>query len=202
MSQPRVSIDVSDLPSVTFGPKSLLWWGTLGFIVIEGFTIVLSVSAYLYLHINTYDWPPAPIPPPDLLVPTVNTLLVLLLMVPMRAAQKAARAFQRRRVVKWLFVTAVLSVGVTVLRWFELSALNVRWDSNAYGSAAWAVVLLHGTLLAFDLVETATLALLFALGHAQRKHYSDIDDAALYQYYLSLVWIPLYLIIYWGPRVF
>jgi cytochrome c oxidase subunit III len=201
MRERAVDVDVSGLPSVEFGPKSLLWWGTLGFMVIEGFTLLLAVAAYLYLRMNQDSWPPAPIPPPDLLIPTINTILLLALMVPMRAADEAAKKYDREGVVKWLLVATLLTIPAVVLRWFDLTALNVRWDSNAYGSAAWAVVLLHGTLILFDLFETGALTVLFASGYAQVKHYPDASDAALYQYYLSLSWIPLYLIIYWGPRV-
>jgi hypothetical protein len=41
MTTPRIAPqeslgDVADLPTVTFGHRSLMWWGTLGFMVIEG----------------------------------------------------------------------------------------------------------------------------------------------------------------------
>jgi heme/copper-type cytochrome/quinol oxidase subunit 3 len=201
MSERAVDVDVSHLPSLEFGPRSLLWWGTIGFMVIEGFTLLLAAASYLYLRINQYSWPPSPTPPPDLLFPTINVVLLLLLMVPMHGVGKAAKRFDKRGVVKGLVITTGLSVFAVGLRGLELASLNVRWDTNAYGSAAWAVVIAHGTLIAFDLIETASLTVLFYIGHAQRKHYSDAADAALYQYFLSLSWIPLYLIIYWGPRV-
>lgn len=200
MTPERKVLDVSGLPSVAFGAHGLLFWGTLGFIVIEGFTLVLMVASYLYLRLNQYDWPPAPLADPDLLIPTINTVLLLALMAPMRAASEAAREFDRPVVARWLVVATLLTIPVTVLRWYDIEALNVRWDSNAYGSAAWGVVILHGTLILFDLLETGVLAVLFARGPAERKLYSDVTDAALYQYYLSLSWLPLYVIVYWGPR--
>lgn len=200
MIRERASVDVSHVPTVAFGPRSLLWWGTVGFMVIEGFTLLLMVVAYVYLRRNEVEWPPAPYAAPDLLVPTLNTLLLVLLVVPMRSVDRAAKRFDRGGVTRGLAITAVLTAVVAVLRWFELTALNVSYDTNAYGSAAWGIVALHGTLIAFDLAETATMAVLFYVGHAQKKHFSDASDAALYQYFLSLVWIPLYLVVYWGPR--
>ena len=41
MRRLRPAGDVGELPTVTFGPKSLMWWGTFGFIVIEGWTTAL-----------------------------------------------------------------------------------------------------------------------------------------------------------------
>lgn len=200
MSDRPLDVDVSGLPSLEFGPKSLLWWGTLGFIVIEGFTILLAVATYFYLRLNQYTWPPEPTPLPDLLLPTVNMLLLLGVMYPMRQAEHHAKRFDRDAVTNWLLITTIITVPTVVLRWYELDALNVRWDSNAYASAAWAIVILHGTLIAIDLLETGALTFLFYIGHAQKKHYSDAADAALYQYYLSISWVPLYLIVYWSPR--
>ena len=94
-----------------------------------------------------------------------------------------------------------LSAVSVVLRWFELDALNARWDANAYASAAWGVVILHSTLLLTDLVETGCFGFLFAKGPVERKLYPDVADAAFYQYFLSISWVVLYFIVYWGPRI-
>lgn len=197
----RRVLDVSGLPRVIFGHRSLLWWGTLGFMVIEGFTLALMVASYFYLRTNEFAWPPGRTRPPELLIPTINTILLVLVIVPMYLAGKAAKRFDRRGVALWLVVATALTLVVNVLRWWELLALNVRWDAHAYASAAWGVVVLHTTLIVVDFFETGTIAALFLSGRAMRKHYPDAADAAFYQYFISLIWVPLYLIIYWGPRV-
>lgn len=194
-------LDLSGLPSVVFGPKSLPWWGTLGFIFIEAFTLLLMVAGYFYLRLNSYEWPPAGTPLPDLGVASVNTVLLVSVIYPMWKASHAASRFDRVGVARWLVVATLLTIVAVVLRWFELEALNVRWDTNAYASAAWAVLVLHATLIVVDVFETGALAVMFMLGHAEKKHYPDVSDAADYQYYLSLVWVPLYLVVYWSPRI-
>ncbi len=201
MSAPRTTVDASALPTVVFGHRSLLWWGTVGFALIEGFTLVLMAASYFYLRTNEYGWPPGRTPDPDLLVPTLNTVLLLLVIAPMRMVDRAARRFDRGGVARGLVIATLLALVVTVLRWWEILALNVRYDAHAYGSAAWGVVVLHATLLVVDVFETGTLAWLFLSGRAMRKHYPDASDAADYQYFLSLAWVPLYLIVYWGPRL-
>src|SRR5205823_10611003 len=58
MKSLRPAGNLAELPSVTFGHRSLMWWGTLGFMVIEGWTVALLVAAYLYLRPNYQSWPP------------------------------------------------------------------------------------------------------------------------------------------------
>jgi cytochrome c oxidase subunit I+III len=201
MSERRSTVDVSGLTTVPFGHRSLLWWGTLAFAVIEGFTLLLMIASYFYLRTNEFDWPPGRTPNPDLLIPTLNTVLLLLVIVPMRMVDKAAKRMHRAAVIRWLLVALGMTIVVTVLRWWELLALNVRWDAHAYASAAWGVVVLHSTLVVTDVFETGALAVLFMSRKAKRKHYPDASDAADYQYFLSAIWVPIYLIVYWGPRV-
>lgn len=201
MSTQRTVLDASALPTVIFGKRSLLWWGTLGFMVIEGFTLLLMVASYFYLRTNEFDWPPGRTPNPDLLIPTINTVLLLLVMVPMWFVGRAARRMDRMAVGRGMVIAAAMTIPVNVLRWYELLALNARWDAHAYASAAWGVVVLHSTLILVDVFETGTLGLMFLLGKARRKHYPDAADAADYQFFLSLVWVPLYFIVYWMPRL-
>ena len=58
--RPRPFLDVADLPDLAFGSRDIMWWGTLGFVVIEGFTLALCLMVYLYLWKNYSEWPPAP----------------------------------------------------------------------------------------------------------------------------------------------
>jgi cytochrome c oxidase subunit III len=201
MSTPRSTLDVSGLTTVPFGHRSLLWWGTLGFVVIEGFTLILMVASYFYLRTNEFEWPPGRTPDPDLLIPTINTVLLLLVIVPMRMVDRAARRFDKAGVIRGLLIAMAMTIVVAVLRWWELLALHVRWDAHAYASAAWGVIALHSTLVVTDIFESGALAALFMSRKAKRKHYPDAVDAADYQYFLSLAWVPVYFVVYWGPRL-
>ena len=46
---PRFTDDVADLPTHEFGPKSLTWWGIIGFLLIEGTFFALAFAAYFFL---------------------------------------------------------------------------------------------------------------------------------------------------------
>lgn len=197
----RALIDVSALPEVVFGRRALTWWATAGFMLVEGTTLAIVATSYLYLRINSAEWPPRPAPAPDVLLPTVTLLMVLAICIPMALATKAAKRFDRRGVVLWLGVGTLLAVGAMVLRWFEIRhALNVRWDTNAYASGLWAVYVAHTMLLVTDVLESAAILAVFVVDRQEEKHYSDVEDDAVYSYFLAAAWVLLYVLVILGPR--
>jgi cytochrome c oxidase subunit III len=202
MKPPRSVIDVSALPTVTFGNKSLMWWGTMAFIVIEGWTVGIAVFAYLYLRHNFETWPPPRTPDPSLLVPTIQMIVMLLSLAPAWYTAKRAKALDKPGVIRGLVICAAFGVAILAMRWFELWALNVRWDTNAYGSVAWLVVGLHATLLLLDVGDTIGLAIIFGASETEMHSFTDTVDNAMYWAFTVIAWIPLYLLVYVGPHVF
>jgi cytochrome c oxidase subunit I+III len=197
----RVALDVAELPDVAFGHRDIMWWGTVGFMVIEGTTLALCAVVFLYLWKNFQSWPPAGTELPTLGIPSAHLALMLLSLPVVRWLEHAARDFDVRRVRLGLLVATAFGVAFVALRFAELLvALHVKWDTNAYGSAQWLVLGLHGTLLLVELVEVAGFALFFWVSAPEEKHLSDVADVALYWYFMVLAWVPLYLICFWGPR--
>ena len=198
----RAEANVAALPTVTFGPRSLMWWGTLGFMVIEGWTLALLVVSYLYLRQNYETWPPLRTPHPSLLIPTINLVLMFVSLVPMYLAAAAAKKLDEPGVKRWLVISSIVATPIAVLRWWELWAINVRWDTNAYGSAAWVIVGFHTSLLLLDVIDTWGLTLFYFLKQLPLKAFSDTTDNTFYWYFTIGIWIPIYFIVYVGPRFF
>ena len=198
----RLVIDVSVLPDVVFGRRAVTWWATAGFMLVEGTTLAIVAMSYLYLRINAAEWPPRPASAPALLLPTIGLVALLVKCIPMLLASKAAQRLDLGRMRTWLAVTTVVALATCVIRWFEFKhSLNVRWDTNAYGSALWAVYFAHTTLMVTDALELGTLAAISFIGPVQPKFFPDVEDSAVYEYFLSLAWVVLYAIVVLGPRV-
>jgi cytochrome c oxidase subunit I+III len=196
-----MDVDVSRLPTTTFSHRSLAWWGTLGFMVIEGTTLFIAVVAYFYLSRNFQTWPPEHTVRPSVLWPTVQVLLLLASLVPTVLADRAAYRIDLPKLRQWFLVMLLFEVISVIVRWQEFLSLNVRWDSNAYGSAAWTLVGLHSTLLLADLFETAILTAILFSSRLLDRHYSDATDVTFYWYFLVVIWIPVYVIVYLSPRL-
>jgi cytochrome c oxidase subunit 3 len=124
---------------------------------------------------------------------------MLVSMVPMGLADRAARRFDLAGLRRWLTVASLFGAGFLVLRWQDFLALNVRWDANAYGSIAWATVGLHATILLLQVVESVIFTAFMYREQVHEKHFSDASDSAFYWYFLTGSWVPLYVVVYLSP---
>lgn len=196
----RPVIDVSRLPAYAFGHRSLLWWATMGIIVIEGGMFAILVAAYFYLKTRVPEWPPNT-HPPDLLYGSINTIVLLASLVPNYIYKRAAEREDLRKVRIWLLVSIGFAVAFTTFRAFEFGALNCSWDTNAYGSIVWTLLGFHTTHLVTDLLDTAVLTVLMFTKPIEGKNFVDVSENAFYWYFVVLVWVPIYAVIYFVPRL-
>jgi heme/copper-type cytochrome/quinol oxidase subunit 3 len=195
----RVVANVTELPTTTFGHRSPMWWGTVGFIVIEGSTLFICAVSYFYLRRNFPNWPPEGVFRPALTVATVQAALMALSNIPMAMVDRAARRLDLRAVRAGMVVCALLALVMCALRALEFGALNVRWDSNAYGTVAWATLTAHTTLLVLETLETLVFVALLFSPNLEQRDLAGASDNALYWYFLTGVWIPLYAIVFLSP---
>jgi cytochrome c oxidase subunit 3 len=196
----RVVADVSHLPDYGFGASALGWWGTVGFILIEGMAFVLGIGTLFYLLPQQPAWPPAS-PPPDLLYGTLFTVVVLLSEIPNVIAGRAAKRQDARGVRIGLLIAVAVGIVLAVIRAFEFGALNERWDHNAYGSIIWALMLMHTVHVATDVYDTGVLAVLSLRRPLDGRRMSDAEDNAMYWHFVVLAWLVLYVVIYLLPRM-
>jgi cytochrome c oxidase subunit III len=197
----RVVLDLAHLPDAGFGTQSETWWGTLGFIALEGMGFALAIGMYLYLASVNPIWPILA-PPPDLLPGTIVTGLLLVSLVPNHLLDRWAREKDLMRVRIGLVVMCIAGILPLVVRIFEFPALHISWDTNAYGSAVWLLLGLHTTHLVTDLGDTIVLAVLMFTRHARNdRRFADVDDNAFYWDFVVGAWVVLYLVIYWFPRM-
>lgn len=129
----RTVLDLSRLPTFGTGPRSPTWWGTLGFMALEGTGFAIAAGAYLYLAYISEGFPLSA-PPPDLGPGTIVLVLLLVSAVPNIILDRYAKKCRMRPVRIYLLIMCAFGILPLIVRWFEFSALNIYWDTNAYGS--------------------------------------------------------------------
>ena len=195
------ALDLRELPAYRAGTASPSWWGTLAFMLIEGTGFALSIVIYLYLMSLAPRWP-LDAPPPDLLAGTTLTLLLLASLVPNILIARWAREQDLRKVRVGLIVMAVLGLVPLILRVFEFPAMHINWDQNAYGSIVWVMLGLHTTHILTDVIETLVLTCLMFSRHGDTpRRFGDVSDNAMYWNFVVATWLPMYVCLYWIPRL-
>lgn len=200
MKPERAAIDVSELPTVVFASRNHMWWGIAAFMLIEGTTLAIAAAAYLYVRRNFGEWPPSTTPLPDPFIPTIGALVMLASIAPAHWAVRAARRFDLPALRRALVAMSGVGIALLALRAFEFGALRTHFDSNAYGSTAWAIVALHATLLLIDVADSIAFAAILHTDRVEKKHFTDAVDNSHYWYFMVLSWLPLYVLVYLSPR--
>jgi cytochrome c oxidase subunit 3 len=197
----QVTDDLSALPLHGMGTASVTWWGTAAFMLIEGTGFALALAVYLYLMSLAATWP-IDAKRPDLLPGTLVTLLLLASVVPNVLVSRWAGRQELRKVRIGMVVMSVLGIAPLIVRIFEFPALNISWDTNAYGSIVWTLLGLHTTHIITDLVDTLVLAVLMFTRHGDNlRRFGDVQDNAMYWNFVVAAWLPIYACIYWIPRL-
>ena len=194
-------LDAAELPRTVTDSRALVWWGTLGMVTIESMAFALAIASYFYLWMNAPAWPPAPIPPPKLLIPSLNLAVMLLSVVPAVWADHAAEKRDVRGIRRGLIGVLVLGIVFAVGRIWEFKALNCLWNSNAYGSVTWTILFLHTFHVVASLIETVIVLAVFVFREPERRHFLDARLDGVYWYFVVGAWIPLWAIVFLMPRI-
>lgn len=195
----RRTLDVARLPDYAFGHQGLIWWGTVGFMVIEGSMFVMALVCYFVLRTRVPEWPPS-LPNPDVTLGTVNLVILLASVIPNTIAKRAAVELDLGRVQRLMPIMLVFGVAFLAIRAFEYASLGTSWATNAYGSIVWFILGLHTAHLLTDVVETAVLTVLMFTAHGEPKRFVDVSENAVYWDFVVVSWIPIYLTLYMAPR--
>jgi heme/copper-type cytochrome/quinol oxidase subunit 3 len=192
--------DVTGLPTYTFGHHSLMWWGTMGIVVIEGTVFIMAIGTYLYLRSLSPQWPVGALPP-ELTFGTLNTVILLLSAIPNQWTKKVAEQEKLREVRIGLVICLLFAFAFLAVRALEFGALNTHWDTNAYGSIVYALMVLHTIHLVTDVIDTIVLTVLIFTGPLEGKRFVDVSENAVYWWFVVGSWVFIYATIYWVPRL-
>jgi len=196
----RRQLDVSKLPTVVFSHRSLIWWGTAGMMAIEGTMFALVLATYFYLRTRTSDWPPGLLPP-SILYGALNTALFIVSVAPAEWTKRKAEQGSLQSTRIGLIVMSGVGVINLVLRAFEFHSLNCQWDANAYASVIWTLLGLHTVHLVTDWFDTVVLTVLFYTDHVEGKRFMDASENSDYWYFVVFMWLPIWFVIYFAPRL-
>ncbi len=185
--------------------RSPLWWGWVGLMVIEATVFAALITSFFFLRSYSPEWPMGNVGRPDLLLPTIGTLLLLASSAPVYWADHRGRQGDRRSLVIGL-VTGLLLVAIFLgLKIYEYGHAGYSWSTNAYGSVVFFIIGFHTSHVIALVLKTAVVLVAAVRGHFNQQRTVGLQTNGMYWHFVVLVWLPLYFTLYlshyiWGVK--
>jgi heme/copper-type cytochrome/quinol oxidase subunit 3 len=195
------TLDVSHLAPYEISAQAPLWWGQLCITFIEGSMFLILIAAYLYTRLRLDIWPPPGEHLPGIALPTLALIPLLASAYGSYLASEGAKQDNRRKMIGGMALNLILAGVFFYMRLVEWHSLNFNWKADINGSYVWAFLSLHSFDFVGDCVFTLVLLISVASGRFGEKQRLGIHVDSIVWYFLVLIWLPIYFVIYWGPRV-
>ncbi|MEO8767640.1 MAG: cytochrome c oxidase subunit 3 [Nitrosospira sp.] len=186
------------LPVGSKGKLSGGWWGVLAMIVTEGSLFGYLLFTYFYLSSQAEEhWPPSGLP--DLLMPSINTAILLVSSVCVWASERCIRTKR----IQWAIVAMALAIVLGAC--FVGVQLN-EWDKKTYGMTSDLYGSLYFTITGFHLLHVIIglsilllLLMWISFGYFNEKRHVAITIGGVYWHFVDGVWLFVFTTLYLFP---
>ncbi|PIG92610.1 heme-copper oxidase subunit III [Gloeocapsopsis sp. IPPAS B-1203] len=171
--------------------------GLIMFLVAEGMIFFGMFGAYLAFRSVLPSWPPEGTPELELLLPGVNTIILISSSFVMHNADTAIKKNDVGGMRTWLAITAAMGAIFLAGQLYEYSNLEFGLTTNLFASAFYVLTGFHGLHVFIGLV--AILAVLWrsrVAGHYSNEKHFGVEAAEIYWHFVDVVWIVLFGLLY------
>ncbi|CAN5747468.1 hypothetical protein BH24GEM1_BH24GEM1_18300 [soil metagenome] len=195
-------IPAQALPVLLTGPKAPLWWAFVLMLGIESVVFGGLITSYFYLKQASSNWPPAGLDHPELLLPTLNTLVLIASSAAMFYGDRSIKRGSQTGLKIGQTTALVLALVFLTVKYIEYSGLPYDWSTHAYGSMVWTMSGFHAAHVMTVVLKGLVVEALVWKGYFTPQRRLGVQVNGLYWHFVVVVWIPLYFTIYWSPRLF
>ena len=155
-------------------------------------------AAYFVIRGASGQWPPASGPDrPELLLPGINSLLLISSSVTMQLAVRAvSRGASRSSLLRWLGLTLLLGGIFILVQGFEFANNGFGLDAGVFGSTFYILTGFHGAHVLFGLAMIAIVANRARLGLVSAENHTSVEATSYYWHFVDVVWLFLFSTLY------
>ena len=196
------TIPKEELPVLLTGAKAPLWWAMLLLVTIETTVFATLFSSYFYLRFTVPEWPPEDISNPDLLLPIINTGVLIAGAVAVYWGSNGIQKGNQRRL-KWgIGIAVVMEAIFFVIKVVLSQGIGYGMTDHAYGSIFFTINRLHtGHVLVAILMGSVAEVLAFR-GYFTKERRLGIQVINIYWQFVTLIWFPVFVVLFLVPRWF
>jgi cytochrome c oxidase subunit 3 len=179
------------------GHEDLRMFGMVLFLVAESAIFLGLFSAYLIYRSVMPQWPPAGTPELELLLPGVNSIILISSSFVMHRGQAAIKRNDNAGLQRWFAITAVMGIIFLAGQMYEYFHLEMGLTTNLFASCFYVLTGFHGLHVTFGLL--LILSVLWRsrqAGHYSSESHFGVEAAELYWHFVDVVWIILFILVY------
>lgn len=198
-------VDVTGWTRLHADKKHPFWWGIYGLIAIEVTVIAIFLASFFYLWVvnlseDRMGWPPAGTGEAPILYPSINVGLMIICSIAMWYGGIVMQKNQSWRFFWSAVVTCVAGGLAGFLRWRQFQLLPFDWKENTYASFVWTLSGFHMMHIVSAVLGTGVIGWFAAKGFYTEQRRLGVQVDTIYWYFVSGIWIPIYIVLYWTPR--
>jgi cytochrome c oxidase subunit III len=166
-------------------------------IIIELTFFAGLIASYFYLRFHAgAEWPIGPISKPDLLLPSINAVILFVSSIPMYIADSSVQKGDIPKAKIGLAVSLLLGTLFLVLKVIEYSGYDYTWATNAYGSIVWTISGFHSAHVLGVVLKVVVVLTAMFKGYFNAERNLGVRVNGLYWHFVVVVWVPLFFTLY------
>ena len=172
-------------------------FGLIVFLVAEGMIFMGLFVAYLTFRAVTPAWPPEGTPRLELLLPGLNTAVLIASSFVIHQADAAIKKNNVSGLRTWFAVTALMGAVFLAGQIYEYFHLEFSLTTNIFASTFFVLTGFHGLHVTFGLLLIlAVLWRSLKQDHYNEQDHFGVEAAEIYWHFVDVVWIILFLLLY------
>ncbi len=172
-------------------------FGIILFLIAEGMIFFGLFAAYVIYKTTTPIWPPEGTPELELLLPSINSVILISSSFVMHMGQKAIKQNDTVGLQRWFVLTMIMGVIFLVGQGYEYTHTGFGLTTNLFTSCFYVLTGFHGLHV--------TLGVLFILavlwrsrqpGHYSSEAHFGVEAAEIYWHFVDVIWVVLFILVY------
>ena len=170
--------------------------GVIFFLCSEVALFGALIFAYLYLRRSLGTWPPPGIPRLEVVLPAINTVVLITSGFFCHYAYTAIKRGRQRLFMVLLLLTIVFGAAFLGGQAYEYKHLQTAINHDIFGATFFTLTGLHGAHVSLGVLALIAVFMLGLRGRWTRDHNFAVHGVTLYWHFVDAVWVILFAIFY------
>jgi heme/copper-type cytochrome/quinol oxidase subunit 3 len=183
----------------SIGVRASGFWGLVFLALSEASLFAYLLFSYYYFAVQPHPGPWPPSGPPEIAYAAGQTLAALLGCATGWWANRSAASGARRALLLGLGLSFLLALAFVALQVLDWHSKPFTLATNPYSSLYFTIGAVHLAHAVAGVVMIAAVMSWSALGYFGPVRHVPVTIAAVYWYFVTVMWLPIFFTLYLSP---